>query len=620
MSTIDDVKDRIDIVEFISKYVRLQKSGKNYKGLCPFHTEKTPSFYVFPDTDGWHCFGCGKGGDVFTFLMDHDGYDFKGALTELARQAGVELQPMSPQQVQRQSENERLLALMEEATEFYHALLMKAPQAGHARAYLRGRGFTRETVVDFRVGYAPKEWDAARTHLLGKGFSVEEQIKAGMLVERDQGGTFDRFRDRVMIPICDRRGRVIAFGGRVLRKEDNPKYMNSPQTPLFDKSAVLFGFDKATNAIRDKEEAIIVEGYMDVMIPHQAGYKNVVAPMGTALTEQHLKQLQRLTKRFVLALDPDAAGVHGTIAGAEAARETLDKKLDAVFDRHGIVGIQGKIDAEIRVITMPDGLDPDEIILDNPERWEALLATSQPVVRFIFEQLMHEGDYTEPKRKAQIIEEMLPYLLEIRDRTEREAYIREISLRLNLHEAVIKDRVIARERTNVARQKASQKVEEQNDELVDPQRHALSIIIKYPGIEQKANVSLVDEGFEPISGRDFSGNMRIIWETWLKIQAAPETTWQDYLAEEQLEEVGRLERIILPEAQYDKLVRDVSRAVMQFREKRLVALIDQMYGLLQTETDAQILQQHILSLQKVTEQLKRLHQSLTFQTSLRKEN
>ncbi|TFG65480.1 MAG: DNA primase, partial [Anaerolineales bacterium] len=320
MSVVDDIKDKLDISDYIRRHIQLQKAGRNFRGLCPFHTEKTPSFFVFPDNGRWHCFGCGKGGDIFTFAMEVEGVDFHTALEDLAAQAGVILQPLSPAQKQQESEAERLRSIIQEAVHYYHTLLRTAPQACHARAYLKERGMNADCIETFQLGYSLESWDALRTHLLGKGFSVEDLVKSGMLVQRDDQRTYDRFRDRIMIPILDRKGNPIAFGGRVLQPEAQPKYMNSPQSPLFDKSQVLFGYHQANQAIRQEDSAIIVEGYMDVMIPHQAGFKNVVAPMGTALTEAHLKQLQRLTQRFILAMDADSAGIHGTIQGLETAR------------------------------------------------------------------------------------------------------------------------------------------------------------------------------------------------------------------------------------------------------------------------------------------------------------
>ncbi len=298
-------------------------------------------------------------------------------------------------------------------------------------------------------------WDAARTHLMGQGFTVEEQIKAGMLIERDDGSTYDRFRNRVMIPIYDRRGRPIAFGGRVLQPDQQPKYLNSPQTILFDKGQVLFGYHLASRAIRDQDAVVIVEGYMDVMIPHQAGFRNVVAPMGTALSEAHLSQLQRLTHRYILCLDPDAAGVHGTLQGLETARQTLDRNWEAVFDPRGLVGYEGRLKADIRVMTLPSGLDPDELVLQDPARWEDLVNASQPVVRFTFQHMLAQEKPDEPKAKSRIVDAMLPLLKDIGDSIEREAYAQEIAQQLGIDARALLDRLRAMDRAEAVRTQAA---------------------------------------------------------------------------------------------------------------------------------------------------------------------
>ena len=455
MDPVEEIKLRLDITEYIGRHVNLKKSGRNFKGLCPFHQEKTPSFYVFPESQNWHCFGCDRGGDIYSFLMEFNGINFRTALEELARAAGVELKPRTPEELEAESEADRLRRVMEMATDYYHTLLLTSPQARDARAYLKKRGFTRETLETFKLGYSLDEWHALRSYLLDKGVSVEEQVKAGLIVQKESGATYDRFRNRVMIPIHDRRGRVIAFGGRVLSADDQPKYMNSPQTPIFDKSTVLFGYHLASRAIREADEAVIVEGYMDVMIPHQAGFANIVAPMGTALSEAHLKLLQRLTRRFVLALDPDAAGIRATLRGLETARETLDREWQPVFDPRGLVGYEGRLKAEIRAVMLPEGLDPDELILDDPQRWASLIAESQPIVRFYFEQLLQQENPDEPKGKARIIDAMLPLLRDIADSVEREAYIQEIALQFGLDAQTLMDRLRARERAEAVRRQAA---------------------------------------------------------------------------------------------------------------------------------------------------------------------
>jgi len=580
MSVIDEVKDRLDLADLVGKHVNLQRSGRYLKGLCPFHTEKTPSFYVFPDTQRWHCFGCDRGGDVFNFMMEFQGYDFRAALEELARQANVPLREQSPQEIKAESEAERLRALLVAAIEYYHTLLMTAPQAGHARAYLRDRGFTRETVETFALGYSLDAWDALRTHLLGKGFTVEEQVKAGMLIERDDGGTYDRFRDRVMIPIYDRRGRPIAFGGRVLQPDQQPKYMNSPQTPLFDKSQVLFGYHLASRAIREQDAAVIVEGYMDVMIPHQAGYRNVVAPMGTALSEAHLKQLQRLTHRYVLALDPDRAGIHGTLQGLETARQTLERDWEAVFDARGLVGYEGRLKADIRVASMPDGLDPDELILDDPQRWESLIASSQPIVRFTFQHLLSQVDPNEPKMKSRIVDAMLPLLNDIGDSIEREAYAQEIAAALAIDARVLLDRLRAMERAEAVRSQVAVRTNQQARPPSDLEAHVISVLMRQPALWPRVNERLGRLNQETINERDFSTDYRLIWASWTQLAEHPELELADFLPSDMLGLVDAWLSQPLPDMMPTQWERDLARTMLRIREKVLRQELQETNGTL----------------------------------------
>ncbi len=613
MGAVEEIKDRLDVTEFIGRHVQLEKSGRYFKGLCPFHTEKTPSFFVFPENQRWHCFGCGQGGDVFNFVMALNGLDFRTALEELARQAGVELQPRTPEQAEAESEAERLRAAHEAAADYYHTLLLTAPQAAVARDYLKRRGFTRETIDTFRVGYSLDSWDALRSYLLGKGFSVEEQVTAGMLVQKDNGGTYDRFRDRVMIPICDRRGRVIAFGGRVLSADAQPKYMNSPQTPIFNKSAILFGYHLASKAIRDTDVAVIVEGYMDVMIPYQAGYRNVVAPMGTALTEAHLKQLQRLTRRFLLALDPDAAGVHATLRGLEVARDTLDREWEAVFDPRGLVGYEDRLKADIRVMTLPDGVDPDELILEDPQKWEKLISESQPVVRFYFQQLLEQENPHEPKGKARIVDAILPLLNDIADGIEREAYAREVALRLGLDERTLLDRLRVRERAEAVRRQAAVRSSGEPPLSADMEAHVLGILMRQPELLAHVDGRLAELGLERVNAQDFSGTYRLIWSAWLEMGEHPELEMQDLLSPDLLEMVIAWVTAPLPEMSRDQWGRDVLRTILRMRERQLRDVKQQLDGLIseaQAEGDRKGIR-YATTIQDLSQQLWLVHQALS---------
>ena len=372
MNPSEEIKQRLDIVDVISETVNLQRAGRNFKALCPFHPEKTPSFFVFPDRQSWHCFGaCSTGGDIFAFVMRHHDVDFSGALRILAERAGIALRQKATSAGKKQKE--RLWLANEAAVTFFqHALL--STQAGEpALNYLAMRGIDRETAQDFQLGYGPDSWDALREHLKGRGFSEAELLQAGLVVE-GESGLYDRFRDRVIVPIRDEQGRVAGFGSRSLPAakqgspesgaetaggDDSPKYINTPQTPIFDKGAILYGLDRAKEHIRRLDLAVIVEGYMDVIAAHQHENGNVVASMGTALTERQVSLLRGLTENFVLAFDPDEAGRAAGERGTQVAYE---------------------LGANIRVLQLPTGQDPDEIIRSSPDTWRRLVAEARPLL------------------------------------------------------------------------------------------------------------------------------------------------------------------------------------------------------------------------------------------------
>ena len=436
MSITDEIKERIDIVEFIGGYVPLQKAGRNYKGLCPFHSEKTPSFIVFPDTQGWHCFGaCGTGGDIFSFLMRRENMEFREALEFLAQRAGIELRPLDDVEIQMRDELDRLRGLNASAADIYHRILMETRPGEVARRYLERRGVTAETMDTFNLGYAPDDWHIIEPRLRQLGYGEAEILEAGLTNKNDAGNVYDRFRGRVMFPIRDAQGRVIGFGGRLLQDaEGQPKYLNTPQTPLFDKGSVLYGIDLARHAIRESGTAVIVEGYMDVVVPYQCGVRNLVACMGTALTEQHLDQLKRITKRLILALDPDAAGARATERGIETARQALATRVVPVPTATGLIRYEEQLQAEIRILVLPDGLDPDELVLSDRERWDALVTAALPVVEFHFEQVLASVDLTQARGKRDAVDRLLPVIAAMDSPVERSHYLQRLAARVHMDE------------------------------------------------------------------------------------------------------------------------------------------------------------------------------------------
>ncbi len=435
MSTIDEVKSRIDIVDLVSEAgVKLRKAGRNYTGFCPFHSNtKTPAFVVWPETGTWRCFGqCNEGGDIFKFVMKKEGWDFKEALQRLAQRAGVELQEYTPQQEAQKEQYDSLRALLEEALLYYRNHLLNTPDV---LAYLHEkRGLTDAAIETFGLGYAPQGWDNALVHFTERGYSEQDLFDAGLLSERDSGGYYDRFRHRIMIPIRDERGRMAGFGARIVDPDDIPKFLNSPETPIFSKGRLLYGLDRARKAIRAADQVVIVEGYLDVIAPHQAGFENVVSPMGTALTEDQLRLLKRFTRKIVLALDPDAAGQKAILRGLDAARQAMDREGELRFDARGLLRNEARLQADLRVVSLPDELDPDEIVARDPEEWARLIENAKPVVTHVMETLAEGQDLKDPKVKSGIAAQVVPLIEDLPNPVERDTYRQQLARFLKVDE------------------------------------------------------------------------------------------------------------------------------------------------------------------------------------------
>jgi DNA primase len=441
MTVTEEIKSRLDLVDVVSESVSLRRSGRNYAGFCPFHQNtRTPAFFVFPETQTWRCFGaCAEGGDLFSFVMKKEGWEFKEALKNMAQRAGVMLEEASPVNKEVRAAQNKQAGLLQAASDYFHQLFLYAPQAELARQYVARRSLNDETISHFALGFALDSWDAFRSHFNMQGYSDQELLAAGLLTENvDKGSKYDRFRNRLMIPIRDIDGRIVGFGARTLEKDGIPKYLNSPQTDLFDKSHLLYGLDSAKRAIREVRQAVIVEGYMDVMQAWQAGFRNVVAQMGTALTEQQLRLLKRYTKQFVLALDADAAGAKATLRSLAVARETLDRDIEVKFDARGLVHHEGRLQADIRVITMPPGKDPDNIIQKNPEDWPKLVAQAKPVVAYVIGVATEGLDLDDAKAKTAVAQQVLPLIKDIQDPIERDHYWQLLARALRIDERALR--------------------------------------------------------------------------------------------------------------------------------------------------------------------------------------
>jgi DNA primase len=466
-SAIETIKAKIDVVEEVGLVVSLQKLGKGYKGLCPFHNERTPSFYVFDATQSWHCFGCHQGGDVFAFVQKQQGLEFPEALRYLAEKAGVQVEDETgrdPEEVREaNAAKERLRKLNEEAQLWFHHMLLRSKEATEARAYVESRGISAETIQTFGLGYAPDRWDGLCNYLLAQGHTEHELVTIGLARRREEldgqgedetrSKVYDYFRNRLIFPIRDRRGRVIGFGGRALG-ENKPKYLNSPQTLLFEKNTVLYAIDMAKDAIKQAGQVVIVEGYVDAIIAHQYGTRQTVACIGSAITEKHILQLKKLTRQVTLALDPDAAGSAATEQGIQEALRSFDRTIVPVplaassYEKpegakrngqngkakrpgqnqpRGIIRLEEQVDAEINVLQLPDGEDPDELIRRDYNAW--LYAVTHPLslVDYYFVVKTATLDLREPYGKAEATKRLLPIIATLSDRIKRDAYMRKLA-------------------------------------------------------------------------------------------------------------------------------------------------------------------------------------------------
>jgi len=416
---IELVRSSTDVVSVISTYVPLKPSGKSFKGLCPFHSEKTPSFHVNPERQIFHCFGCNEGGDAFKFLMLYDKLSFVEAVEQLAGRAGLQVPRRSGAGQKEDRERQLLHQLHEEAAKFYQTELHETPEGARAIAYLRKRGFDDETIRRYGLGFAPDGWTRLLDHLTKRGARPEQIERAGFAIPRKSGhGFYDRFRGRVMIPIASEAGKLIAFGGRILG-DGEPKYLNSPESRIYNKSSVLYGFHRAKDSIRKEGFAILMEGYMDCLQAYQAGIGQSVACCGTSLTAGHARLIKRYTDKVVVNFDPDDAGVR-------AARRSIDLLLEQGFD--------------VRVLDLPDGLDPDGFIrAQGGERYRELLEDATSFISFLIREASKRYDVGAPRGKAAFLSDVLPVIGKIPNRVERIGYVGPLAEHVGITDGAVLD-------------------------------------------------------------------------------------------------------------------------------------------------------------------------------------
>jgi DNA primase len=414
--SVDSIKERLDIVEVVGAYLKLEKAGASYKGRCPFHNEKTPSFFASSLRQNYYCFGCGAKGDMFTFIQEVEGVDFKGALTFLAEKAGITLEPSNTHALEEQNEKEKILAVLEEATLFFEDNLRNSAKA---LEYIKNRGIAEETIKTWRIGMAEDEWRSLSTYLKHKGFTEEYLLKAGLVKRSEEkvSEPYDVFRGRVMFPLFDATGRVIAFSGRALDPKTEPKYLNTPETVLFQKSETLYGLHKAKEEIRKKDFAVLVEGQIDLVLSHQAGIKNTVASSGTAFTEAHLERLKRLSHRIILGFDGDNAG----------------KKASENSARLGL-----SLGMEVKIAALPEGKDPADLLSTSPDTWKEILRRSVHAIEALLTRIL-QSEQDHRKAGKAIVKEVLPLLTLLESSVERAHFVSLIAKRSGIKEEVLWD-------------------------------------------------------------------------------------------------------------------------------------------------------------------------------------
>ncbi len=469
-SPIEEIKSRLDIIEVIGSYIKLQKAGANYRAICPFHSEKKPSFFVSPARQIWHCFGCNSGGDMFRFVMKIEGVEFSDSLRILAQKAGVELRPVKPELI---TERQRLHEVCEISAQFFEKQL-ESKIGQEVKEYLLNRGIKEESIKRWRLGYAPETWQGLSDFLLSKKYQKEEIGKAGLAIKNEEGRFYDRFRGRIMFPVFDLNSQIVGFGGRVFGKNksqesEEMKYINTPNTLLYDKSRILYGLDRAKIVIRQKDFCILVEGYTDVILSSQSGFENVVSTSGTALTPYQLKILKRYSENLFTCFDMDIAGDSATKRGIDLAQ------------------IQG---FNIKVVTLPENLDPADVISKDQKEFGNLIEKSLSILDFYFQNAFSHFDKKTPEGKKEISKILLPVIKRIPNKIEQSFWIQKLAKELE-----VKEENVSEELKKIKLEEKTYGLEQEEVENILPktrkellEERLLMLIIKDP-----KNLSLIQE-------------------------------------------------------------------------------------------------------------------------------
>ncbi len=598
MSTIDEIKARIDIVDLVSEAgVKLRHAGKNYTGFCPFHDNKhTPAFVVWPESGTWRCFGqCNEGGDIFKFVMKREGIDFKEALAKLADRAGVKLESFVAERPEAREAHEHLRAVLEDAIVYYRTHLFNNKDV---LTYLHEkRKLTDATIETFGLGYAPQGYENLLKNFTAKGYMEQDLIDAGLLSVREADTStpghsdtriYDKFRNRIMIPIRDENGKMAGFGARIVDPNDVPKFLNSPETPIFTKGHILYGLDRARKPIRAADQAVIVEGYLDVIALHQAGYENVVSPMGTALTEDQLRLLKRSTRRIVLALDPDVAGQKAVLRGLDAARSAMDREGELGFDARGLLRNEARLQADLRVASMPDDLDPDEIVARDRDEWKRLIENAKPIVTHVMDSLAVGQNLNDAKVKNQIAAQVLPLIEDLPSPLERDTYRQALARMLRVDEGSLTSTLV--QGVPVKRKPrgsgSSPQVQKMPVVALNPtlkiESYCIGALFRKPALLYRLDRKLQEFGLSALAVEDFEyTDHQLVFGVIRLAVEQDEKDHQHYLMSHLPETISSLSKDLLAETEQldpveDKLLDELLSRLLDLRRVYAMANINQL--------------------------------------------
>jgi len=598
MSTIDEIKARIDIVDLVSEAgVKLRHAGKNYTGFCPFHDNKhTPAFVVWPESGTWRCFGqCNEGGDIFKFVMKREGIDFKEALAKLADRAGVKLESFVAERPEAREAHEHLRAVLEDAIVYYRTHLFNNKDV---LTYLHEkRKLTDATIETFGLGYAPQGYENLLKNFTAKGYMEQDLIDAGLLSVREADTStpghsdtriYDKFRNRIMIPIRDENGKMAGFGARIVDPNDIPKFLNSPETPIFTKGHILYGLDRARKPIRAADQAVIVEGYLDVIALHQAGYENVVSPMGTALTEDQLRLLKRSTRRIVLALDPDVAGQKAVLRGLDAARSAMDREGELGFDARGLLRNEARLQADLRVASMPDDLDPDEIVARDRDEWKRLIENAKPIVTHVMDSLAVGQNLNDAKVKNQIAAQVLPLIEDLPSPLERDTYRQALARMLRVDEGSLTSTLV--QGVPVKRKPrgsgSSPQVQKMPVVALNPtlkiESYCIGALFRKPALLYRLDRKLQEFGLSALAVEDFEyTDHQLVFGVIRLAVEQDEKDHQHYLMSHLPETISSLSKDLLAETEQldpveDKLLDELLSRLLDLRRVYAMANINQL--------------------------------------------